>query len=82
MKDELKGKYFRELAGYEAFAAQLTLEDDQHTTLLKDLVALDLSKPNLDLEYARLRGAIDALTRLRTAREHFVNLARVRDANS
>ena len=78
MKDELKAAYFRELIGFESFAAQLALEEETYNSLLNRLLTLDLNSPTTAIEYAKLRGSLDILKSLKTKREHFVEMARSR----
>jgi hypothetical protein len=82
MKDELKSKFFKDLLGYETFEAQLALEEETYTSLLKKLLSIDLSKSDVQLEYAKLRGSLDVLQSLKTTRERLAEQARSRSQNS
>lgn len=82
MTDELKAKLLQELVGFNAFSAQKALEDDTYNSLLTQLLRIDTSKANVDLEYARLRGSIDTLKALSVTRERLVEMARSRNRNS
>lgn len=82
MTDDLKSKFFRELLSYEAFQAQATLENETYNSLLNKLLSIDLTKSDVQLEYAKLRGALDVLAGLKAKREHFIQLARSREQNS
>ena len=82
MNDELKGKCFRDLLVSEVFAAELTLEADVRTSLLADLMRLDLNDQTVSLQYAKIRGALDVLNTLQKKREHLAEQARSRTNNS
>jgi hypothetical protein len=82
MNDSLKGHFFRDLKALESFEAQISLEDETHNSLLTTLLRIDLTKPNVELEYARLRGSLDVLRSLKTNRERLIEEARSRDKNS
>jgi hypothetical protein len=82
MTDELKAKLLKELVEFEAFKAQKSLEDDTYNSLLSQLLRIDTSKPNVDLEYARLRGSLDVIKSLQTARERLIENLRSRSNHS
>lgn len=82
MKDDLKSKFFQELVTYEAFAAQSALEDETYSALIASLLRIDTSKPNVDIEYAKLRGSIEALQSLKATRNRLIEVARSRKSNS
>lgn len=79
MKDELKAQNFRDLIEFDQFKAQVALEEETYNSLLAKLLAIDLTRPNVDLEYARLRGSLDALKSVKAKREHLVEMARSRN---
>lgn len=82
MKEEQKGNLFRELIGYEAFQAQKLLEDEFATSFMSKMLAIDTTQPNVAVEYARLRGSLDALKMLKASREHLIEKSRSRTPNS
>ena len=82
MNDELKGRFFRDIAHLEAFQAQLSLETEILDSLINKLTNIDLQKSDVSLEYARLRGSIDVLKLLKNTRERLVEAARSRTTNS
>jgi hypothetical protein len=82
MKDEQKASLFRELVGYTAFQAQALLEDEIESSTLNKLLNLDTTKGNLELEYARLRGCLEAIKLIKAQRSRLVEQARSRTHNS
>lgn len=68
MKDDLKGKCFRDLAMLDVFQAELALEDEVRTSTLSKLMTLNLNDQTVALEYARLRGMLEALKMLQSQR--------------
>jgi hypothetical protein len=82
MKDELKSKFFLNLASSEFFQAQVTLEDEIGQSLLSKMLNIDLAKKDVELEYAMLRGSLDVLKQIKSAREHLTQQARSRSHNS
>lgn len=82
MKDELKGKIFRDYKNSEIFQVELQLEEDKYNALLDQLISLDVKRPDFQIEYARLRGGLDILKSLKATREILIETARSRDPNS
>jgi hypothetical protein len=82
MKDELKAKLLQELASYEAFQAQIALEDQIQESLQSRFLSIDTKHPNVDVEYAIIRGSLEALKALKTSRARLIELARSRNQNS
>jgi len=82
MNDALKAKFFRELNGLELFQAQTSLENETLQALVSRLLTIDLARADLQLEYARLRGQVDALKQLKATRERLIEEARSRNPNS
>ncbi len=78
MKDEQKSYFLRELVGYEAFGAQQALETDLYNSLLEKIGKIELSRPDLQLEYARLRGCLEVLRQLKATRDHLIEQSRSR----
>lgn len=81
MKDDIKAKLFFDLQGFELFEAQIALEDEQYKALQDKLLTLD-SKGDILFEYARVRGALEALKALKANRERLIEHARSRTRNS
>lgn len=81
MKDDLKAKLFYDLQTIEAFTAQTQLEDETITALQSKLLTID-GKSNVEFEYARVRGSLEALIGLKAKRERFIEDARSRIRNS
>lgn len=81
MKDDLKGKLFYDLVTFNAFQAQLELEDETITALQSKLLTID-GKSNVEFEYARVRGSLEALLGLKAKRERFIEDYRSRSRNS
>lgn len=81
MKDELKAKFFFDLQSFELFTAQIALEDEQMDALQSKILNID-SKSDVKFEYARVRGALEALKGLKANRERLIELARSRTRNS
>lgn len=81
MKDDQKARLFYDLQTFEAFQAQLNLEDETITALQSKLLAID-SKSNIEFEYARVRGSLEALISLKAKRERFIDDYRSRLRNS
>jgi hypothetical protein len=81
MKDDLKSKYLYELHSLELFTAQQALEEEQYKALQDKLLTLD---PKIDVifEYAKLRGALEALRQLKANRDRLIEIARSRINNS
>lgn len=82
MKDDLKSKLLYDLTTFDSFRAQIELEDETITSLQSKLLAIDLNKPNVDLDYARVRGSLEALIGLKAKRERFIEDFRSRLRNS
>ena len=81
MKDDLKSKLFYDLNMLEAFRAQIELEDETITALQNKIILLD-PKSNIEFEYARVRGSLEALLGLKAKRERFIEEFRSRIRNS
>lgn len=77
MKDELKAKFFQSLLGTELFTAELALEDEHYAALQKKMATMEIT-PNVAVDFARLRGGLEALELLKRNRERLVELARSR----
>lgn len=78
MKDDIKAKLFFDLQGFELFQAQIALEDEQYKALQDKLLTLDSSKGDILFEYARVRGALEALKALKANRDRLIETARSR----
>lgn len=81
MKDDLKARLFYELQNVEPFMAQIALEDEQVESLQSKLLAID-PKSDVKFEYARVRGALEALKGIKAKRERFIEDYRSRTRNS
>jgi len=81
MKDQLKAKYFYDLQTFELFQAQTALEDEIITALQAKFLAID-PKSNVEFEYAKVRGSLEALQGLKAKRELLIQEARSRIHNS
>lgn len=81
MKDDLKAKLFYDLNTYEAFEAQIALEDETIIALQNKIITLD-PKSNVEFEYARVRGSLEALLGLKAKRDRFIEEFRSRIRNS
>lgn len=81
MKDDQKARYFYDLHAAELFKAQLALEDELLESLHSKFLAID-GKSNVEFEYARVRGSIEALKGLKAKRELLIEEARSRVRNS
>lgn len=82
MKDEQKASLLREVTAYESFQAQISLEQDLYNSMLSQITKIDLSRSDLQLEYARLRGCLDILRQIKATRDLLVEQARSRKPNS
>lgn len=81
MKDSEKGKAFYDLQHSELFKAQLELEEQQLESLHSRFLAID-PKSNVEFEYARVRGSLEALKALKATRELLIQEFRSRNPNS
>jgi len=81
MKDDLKAKFFYDLQEFESFRAQIELEEETITALQSKILTID-PKSNVDFEYARVRGSLEALIGLKAKRERFIEDYRSRIRNS
>lgn len=81
MKDDLKSKLFYDLLTSESFQAQIALEDEQIQSLQNKILSID-AKSNIEFEYARVRGSLEALLGLKAKRERFIEDYRSRIRNS
>ena len=81
MKDDLKAKLFYDLQVNDAFHAQTSLEDEYIESMQNKLVNID-PKSNIEFEYARARGALEALLGIKAKRERFIEDYRSRIRNS
>jgi len=81
MKDDLKAKLFYDLMTFEAFTAQIALEDELIESLQNKLLNID-PKSDVAFEYARARGSLEALKGIKAKRERFMEDARSRIRNS
>lgn len=81
MKDDLKSKLFYDLLTSESFQAQIALEDEQIQSLQTKILSID-AKSNIEFEYARVRGSLEALLGLKAKRERFIDDYRSRIRNS
>ena len=82
MDDKVKSQFFRDLLGVEVFNAQIALEDEIQNSLLNKLMNIDLTKTDVQLEYAKLRGGLDAIKSIKMTRERLVDTTRSRNPNS
>lgn len=81
MKDDLKAKYLYEIHALEYFSAQRALEDELIESLQNKFLSID-GKSNVEFEYAKVRGSLEALKGLKAKREHLIEEARSRIRNS
>jgi hypothetical protein len=65
MKDDLKAKYLFDLQASELFTAQIALENELIESLQSKFLAID-GKSNVEFEYARVRGSLEALKGLKS----------------
>lgn len=72
LDDFRKGAFLKELIHSDAFQAQVGLEDQIYTSFATKLLQLDISHTNFQLEYAKIRGSLDALKTLKTMRETLI----------
>lgn len=72
LDDFKKGALLKELALSDAFQAQVSLEDQAYTSFATKLMQLDVSHTNFQLEYAKIKGSLDALKTLKTMRETLI----------
>lgn len=81
MEDKLKSKHLYEIHANELFKAQTALEDELIESLHSKFLAID-GKSNVEFEYARVRGALEALKGLKAKRDLLIEDARSRVRNS
>ncbi len=81
MKDDLKAKFFHELYTLGVFEAQTAMESEQIESLQSRLLTID-PKSDVKFEYARVRGALEALVGLKAKRERLIEDHRSRLRNS
>lgn len=81
MKNELKAQFFFDIQNSPAFQAQIMLETEQYETLQKRFLTLD-PHSNVNFEYARIRGSLEALNSLKAIREKLIEDHRSRLRNS
>jgi hypothetical protein len=81
MENKHKAKLFYEIHAHPAFAAEEVLEQEIIKSLQDRFLTID-PKSNVEVEYARIRGSIEALKDLKAKREHLIEEARSRSRNS
>lgn len=75
LNDKQKAQYFRALMDLDLFEAQFQLEDELYANLASKMLTLPMEGPNLDLEYAKVRGALEVLKQLKAVRERLKSSA-------
>jgi len=75
LEERLISAYLRSLKSLEEFKAQEALEDRLFASYASKMLTLDLTDQSLGLEYARIRGAMDAIKQLKAVREEEVSKA-------
>jgi hypothetical protein len=78
MTDETRGAILRSLSQIDSFQAQVELEETTYNSLLQKLASLSLNETTLALEYAKIRGALDAIKMIQSSRERLIEQARSR----
>jgi hypothetical protein len=76
VEDTIKGKLLAEIIGSQAFQAQIALENETLSSCISKMQTMDLSDPNVLLEFAKARGAIEAIKSVQALRKRLADLSR------